>query len=193
MHIKRLVLSVTIITFTIGLAACAGIPAKVISSFPPGGTPISSIEIVLDKPTFIPTGDAMIALNSEGWSTGELERKFCSGFVERLREAHIDAHCARSLWGRRIFNNEQPQSSSHVLSIKPINLGYLVSYRYGVKMPGAGNPSMETITTITDKQTGAQVWSGIIHVGFAPVDHSGSRRYAQSLLDELRSEKAIRD
>lgn len=190
MNTKPLISSFIAVCCAVLLAACAS-PPKVIFPFQPGTPSIRSVAIILDKPAFILDSGGFKALESEGWSSGKLERKFCYGLAERLRAAHVEAHCALSFWGGMIdFENVQSHQVSHVITIKPINLRYQVYSRGGVASPGS-NPSMETMTVITDSQTNKMVWSGIVDIIYAPVDPSGSRRYGQSLIDALQTSGAI--
>ena len=192
MNAKRWSLRLCSASLVAALVACANQPPVVISPFAAGSPTIQSVDVVLDVPNFVPNGGGLDALDGEGWSTGELERKFCNGLVERLTAAQVQARCVRSYWGKYIeFDNQQAQPASHVLLITPLQLSYMVRTSYGQTVSRGFNPSMETLTTIKDKQTNALVWRGKVQIVFAPVDSTGSRRYAAGLIDVLRTSGAI--
>jgi hypothetical protein len=176
---------------TTAMTACA-LPAKNVSPFDPVAGKLKSVDIVLDAPAFAVSGGARSALDSEGWSNGSLERKFCSGLVTKLQAEQVQARCYQSMWGMKLpFAKSSPPGSGHVLTIRPVRMTYGVETRYGAVFNPGFNPALDTVTSLTDTRSGATVWSAEITAIFAPVDPSGSRRYAVSLIDALRSAGAL--
>jgi hypothetical protein len=172
------------------LISCAQ-PVKRSSAFMPEGGRIESVEIVLEGLKFGLTFGALEALNSEGWSNGTLERKFCDDLFTRLGAAKVRARCERSVWGVRVPFEKDSRTMTHVLSIRPINVSYLAQTRYGVVVGSGGGPSFETLTRITNKATGVLAWEGDVVLGFAPVDKNGARRYSESLIEALQKAQAL--
>lgn len=193
MNINYLISRLSAVCCAIGLAACAAPPPKVIVPFQPSSSPIRSVEIVLYKPQFVPSGEALNVLNHRGWNTGVLERNFCDGLVARFKEVHVDAWCVKSLWGKRVpFFNVPSQPSTHVITIEPLNLRYQVSKtNYGTVISAGTDPSMETLTEITEIKTNKIVWSGNVDIRFFINDSDGTKSYSQSLLGSLKSFSAI--
>ena len=173
------------------LVACAA-PAKNTTAFDSSSGKIQTLDIILEQPTFTPEGGALEALKSEGWSDGTLERKFCAGVEERLKASGVTARCVRSEWGVHVpFSTPSPSSASHVLSIRPLNMLYVMETRYGAVSKAGFNPMLETRSSIGSVNTGKNVWSADVSATFAPVDPTGARRYADSLVEALRSSGAL--
>jgi hypothetical protein len=181
---------VAAMAFALVLAACAEAP-KNVSAFNAQSGKVSSVDIVLAEPAFAVTGGAKAALESEGWADGSMERKFCGDLVTRLGAAGVRARCYRSMWGARVFSDSTPPAATYILRIHPMRIAYAVETRYGVVSKPGFNPRIETTTSLAESRTGTQVWSGDIPAIFAPVDPTGARRYADSLLDALRSSHAL--
>ena len=173
------------------LVACAS-PAKNTSTFDSSGGKIKALDIVLAPLTFTPDAGGMEALKSEGWSDGSLERKFCAGVEERLKASGVAARCVRSEWGVHVpFAGSAAGGPSHILSIEPFKMLYVMETRYGAVSKAGFNPMLQTHSSLRSVSSGRQVWSADVNATFAPVDPTGARRFTDSLVEALRSSGAL--
>jgi len=173
-------------TATALLAACAGPPARVISSAPAGAERVTEANVILEAPTFTPAGLAATSLANGGWYSGELERRFCSGLTEHLADVGVQARCTESSWGARVKFGPSPlKPTRYTLMIKPISVNYLVHTQHGrvVDDGWASEPKFDALTRVVDVRSGQEVWKGVVKINIAPIDPTGASRYAKSLVD----------
>lgn len=186
---KRIAYSLLCLLCSVVLPSCT-IPPKTLVHIAPWTEKIKSLAIFLEQPAFIPTEDALATLEREGWSNGQMGKKFCEDLASRLKASGITAYCATSLWGMHV-TSENGSTASHKISIKPIRLHYVVKGPPGLITGPGFNPVFETLTRITNTQNGSLTWAAEISANFAPVDSTGARRYANDLIKLLQTAGAV--
>ena len=184
---KRIAYSLLCLVGSVALPSCT-IPPKTLVPIAPWTEKIASLAISLEQPMFTPTEDALATLEREGWSNGQMGKKFCEDLASRLKASGITAYCATSMWGLPVsLSNASSQTASHTISIKPIRLHYVVKGPLGATAGPGFNPVFETLTRITNTQNGSLIWAAEISANFAPVDSTGARRYANDLIKLLQT------
>ena len=176
---------------SVSFSSCT-IPPKTVVPIAPGTEKIKTLAIFLEQPLFILTDDALAILEREGWSNGQMGKKFCEDLASRLKASGITAYCARSSWGvPATIEKRDSQTTSHAITVKPIRLHYLVRGHPGPATGPGFNPVFETLTRITNTQTGSLIWAAEISANFAAVDSTGARRYANDLIKLLQIAGAV--